>query len=521
MKTAEQLRLFETPPKSKLQLLSHEDLITYIEGQADIIQQMTKKISGLKKKIAEEEASRLSLQEKFLNIQDLMFGKSSEKVASLSTTVGSDIEAGDSNPKDKEKKKRVLLPSERYPNAELIERRVDLKEVPACRCCGEKLSDSGLTEDSEYIEKIPARYQVIREMKVKYSCKTCYGDMQTTPAISRIKPGSAYGDGTVIDVAVSKFCDLIPITRQVKMAERIGFPGLPHQSLIETTHYLAEFLKPIYRGIKQEVLDSRILYADETPHRMLEGHDKSNWYFWGFSSKTAAYFESHDTRSGDVSIEFMKHSKCEYLMSDVYSGYGRTATEVNQFRINENIPKLIKVYCNAHARRKFIEADAFKSESEFFVKKYQKIYQLEDQCKGQPNSEVLRIRSQMILIFEEMKPEALRNLAGYSTKSSIVKAYQYFLKNYVELTAFTQTDSVPIDNNHQERLLRNPVIGRKTWYGTHSIRGAETTSVLFSIIESCKLNHLNPRAYLAKTVSAMHAGEIPLTPAQFKAKNQG
>jgi transposase len=516
VETADQLKLFETPPKSKLQSLSQEDLIAYIEGQADIIQQMQKINQKLKRKIAQEELERLSLQEKYLNIQDLIFGKSSEKVASPSTTVGDDIDTDHPKNNPEKKKKRVLLPSERYPDAELIERRVELKEVPECKCCGKKLQDSGLTEDSEYIEKIPAQYKVIRERKVIYSCKSCYGDMQTTESIKRIKPGSAYGDGTIIDIAVSKYCDLIPITRQVKMAERLGFPGLPHQSLIETTHYLADFLRSVYIGIKNEVLRANVLYADETPHRMLEGHDKSGWYFWGFSSEIAAYFESHDTRSGDVSIEFIKNSKCEYLMSDVYSGYGRTETEVNQYRLSQNIPKLRKIYCNAHARRKFIEADAFKSESDFFIKKYQKIYLLYDQCKDQPPDEVLRIRAQMIPIFREMKAEANRNLLGFSSKSSIVKAYQYFLKNYNELTEFTKSSMAPIDNNHQERLLRNPVIGRKTWYGTHSVRGAETAAILFSIVESCKMNQVNPRTYLTEITSQIHAGHPALTPAQFK-----
>lgn len=473
-------------------------------------------VSELQRKVDDEKARALHLEEMFTSIQDMVFGKSSEKAASPETTVGADIEKPDQSPKSGNKKKRILLPSERYPDAELVERRVELSEIPDCSCCGEKLSDTGMTEDSEYIEKVPAKYVVIREKKVKYSCKSCYGDMKTTRAIPRIKPGSAYGDQTIIDVAVSKFCDLIPITRQVKIAERLGFSGLPHQSLIETTHHLAEFLKSVYLGIKKEVLDSQMLYADETPHRMLEGHDKESWYFWGFSSQNSAYFESHDTRSGDVSIEFMKNSKCEYLMSDVYSGYGRTTTEVNRFRMNQNIPKLTKIHCNAHARRKFIEADAFKAESEFFISRYQGIYQLEAQVAGKPPDEILQIRSKMIPVFEEMKAEAVKNLIGFSSKSSIVKAYQYFLKNYAEFVAFTESPIAPIDNNHQERLLRNPVIGRKTWYGTHSVRGAETAAILFSIIESCKLNKINPRTYLTQVSQMIHVGITPQTPAQFK-----
>jgi transposase len=513
----EQLNLLDTPPMDRFQILSKEQLITYIHGQQDIIEQIVRINKKLSDDIANERSKALCIQEQFLNIRDLVFGKSSEKVAPSETTVGDDIEeSDDSSLKNKDKKKRVLLPSARYPDAELIERRVELKEIPQCKCCGERLKDIGMTENSEYIEKIPARYQVIREQKVIYSCKSCYGDMQTTPAIKRVKPGSAYGDATIIDIAVSKFCDLVPITRQVKMAERLGFAGLPHQSLIETTHYLADFLRPIYLNIKNEVLASPVLHADETPHRMLEGDKTSNWCFWGFSSKNAAYFESHDTRSGDVSIEFIKNSKCEYLMSDVYSGYVRTAAAVNAHRMIQKIPIVQKIYCNAHARRKFIEAKTFKDESEYFIKKYQKIYFLEDQTKGKPPDEVLKLRSQMIPIFEQMKAQALARLNEFSLKSSIVRAYQYFLKNYDELIEFTKNEIAPIDNNHQERLLRNPVIGRKTWYGTHSVRGAETTAILFSIIESCKINKVNPRTYLSQVTHLIHSGHVPPTPAQFR-----
>ena len=74
----------------------------------------------------------------------------------------------------------------------------------------------------------------------------------------------------------------------------------------------------------------------------------------------------------------------------------------------------------------------------------------------------------------------------------------YFLKNYDGLTRFLINSELPIDNNPAERLLRSPVVGRKTWYGTHSKRGAETSAILFSLVGSCKLNQINPREYFKK-----------------------
>jgi hypothetical protein len=103
----------------------------------------------------------------------------------------------------------------------------------------------------------------------------------------------------------------------------------------------------------------------------------------------------------------------------------------------------------------------------------------------------------------------------FSRSSALEKAVRYFLQNYEEFTRFTLTADLPIDNNPAERLLRNPVIGRKTWYGTHSKLGAKTTAIHFTIIESCKLNKLNPREYLADTIAALHRKERPMTPFQY------
>jgi hypothetical protein len=115
-----------------------------------------------------------------------------------------------------------------------------------------------------------------------------------------------------------------------------------------------------------------------------------------------------------------------------------------------------------------------------------------------------------------MKERALADLAAYPAKSSLGRAMSYFLQNYAGLTRFLEDPALPIDNNPQERLLRNPVIGRKTWYGTHSKQGAETAAILFSLVESCKLSGLNPREYFRTLVADLHASRAPRTPAEFK-----
>lgn len=301
---------------------------------------------------------------------------------------------------------------------------------------------------------------------------------------------------------MSKYCDLIPIERYTAMASRQGLMGLPPNSLIELTHYLAAFVAPIVDKIKSEVLSDRILRADETPHRMMEQEVKKQWYLWGFSTLKGAYFECHASRSGDIAAAILKKSACLYLVSDVYTGYSKAVRLVNE----ERLEKIIEVFCNAHARRKFKE-ESDDIHSKFFIWCYKKIYHIESRNKD---------RDWQDRYFRAMKRKAEKIKDEYPRTHGMFKAANYFLSNYQGLTLFLEVEGLPIDNNHQERLLRSPVIGRKTWYGSHSILGAQTSAALFTVVESCKLVKINPRTYLEEMVKWLHQGKEVLTP--FEAK---
>ena len=218
-----------------------------------------------------------------------------------------------------------------------------------------------------------------------------------------------------------------------------------------------------------------------------------------------------------MAVEFLKDSRERYFVIDVFSGYSKAVKETNKIRQEDQRELLSNVYCNAHARRKFKESgEKYPDESQVFIELYAKIYRLEKIAKARPNSErKLRVRRLMKPLFEQMKVLAIEEVDAYSSKSKIAVAMKYFLRNYKELTLFVGISQLPIDNNRQESLLRNPVIGRKTWYGTHSERGAQTMAVLFSLVESCKLNKINPRKYFKKLIENLHQGLEPFTPVEF------
>jgi len=125
----------------------------------------------------------------------------------------------------------------------------------------------------------------------------------------------------------------------------------------------------------------------------------------------------------------------------------------------------------------------------------------------------------MRLYFKAMADMAQVLRGTVSDKSTLAKAIDYFLENYEELTRFLADAHLPIDNNISERQLRCPVVGRKTWLGTHSEKGAETTEILFTIFQSCNLAQVNASRYLSAVVEAILNGDPPFTPQEYSQMN--
>lgn len=484
--------------------LSKEDLLVYAQGERSIRLQLEGFVTELEERV-------VTLGGKFFRIKSKVFAPSSERSPKKRT--------GNREKGNTPRRTTSKLPSERYPNATIIEKHVTCEDLPSCSCCGDAMQDSGMTEVSEYLTVIPKQYIVVRQHRHKYRCGKCHGDIVTTPSIPRVIPGSSYSDEMIVDATLSKYCDLVPMERYTQMADRQGFPGLPPQSLIGVTMKLGEFLKGVYERIRAETLATKVLLADETYHRMLEGDDKAQWYLWGFLAKHACFYECHDTRSGDVASDVLKQSNCEVLLTDVFSGYKKAVREANVTRTERGEPLILAAYCNAHARRGFTageqDNESLPTEAQFMKAEYEKIYALNKETKDQQLERVIELRAKMRPHFEQMKKYAEENLEQVSNKSAVARAFNYFLNNYDGLTLFLTNPLVPIDNNPAERMLRSPVVGRKTWYGTHSKEGAETAAIHFTIVESCKLNDVNPRIFYAEVIKAIHEDKPIFTPKEL------
>jgi transposase len=515
--------LSENPKATRLDLMSREELIQRIAVMEFELQEVIRENYKFRNLQISESQLQLLMQEQIDELRAKMYGPSSERQKNpdeesskgLADATGIETTAE----AESATKPRVRLPSERYPNLPVRDELITQNPAPSCIVCGKEMEDSGMFEQSEQLTVIPKKYEIIRQQRVKFRC-SCQGCLVTTPLPERIIPGSSYSDEMIVDVALSKYCDLLPIDRYSAMAARGGVSDLPPQSLIELTHGFADFVSPVYKQIKNEIQEARVLQADETPHRMLEGSEKSQWYLWGFSTSKSCLFECRNTRSGDVASDFLLSSKCEVLLTDVYTGYGKAVRETNEKRLAAGKTGIVSsAYCNAHARRYFFKASPGYKEAQGYLDDYQEIYRLESQAKSQGPPGILEIRSQMRPLFEAMKKRAEQELPSYSEKSKYSKALRYFLENYPGLTLFLEDAEIPVDNNSQERLLRNHVVGRKTWYGTHSPRGAITAAILFTVVESCKLNKVNPREYFKILVEDLLTGRPTRTPAQFYSAN--
>lgn len=489
---------------TKIDQLTKEELSQKYHVVVDELTRVLKENYKLRNKNITDEQLNFLLQEQMADLRATIYGASSERYK---------------KPEDQRKEKsdpkpRIKQPSERYPKIPVREELVPFDEVPMCDACGKVMTDSGLTEESEQLNVIPKKFEIVRLIRPKFRC-SCHGCMKTPAVPLRMIEGSSYSDAMIIDVVASKYCDLIPMERYVQMAARGGLAGLPPQSLIELTHSFASFAYPVYERIRDEILRSRVIHADETPHKMLEGSETKSWYLWGFSTPTLCFLDCHDTRSGDIAIDILKDSKCEVLVSDVYGGYDRAIRLTNVQRQTNQQPVIKNANCNAHARRYFFKVRHSYPEAEFYLENYHQIYRLNADSKGKTAFEILEMRNQMRPRFEAMKLQVEKEISSYP-KGKYKTALNYFLENYIGLTTFLNDAEVSVDNNAQERLLRSHVVGRKTWYGTHSERGGKTAAVLFSIIETCKLNHVNPRIYLQNLVKDLLEGKNPYTPKEFK-----
>ena len=462
----------------------------------------------------------VQLQQQIEHLKQKIFGRSSERRKKKRTKQ----KLKDDSEENITSSRRTRLPSEQFPNARIQESLLEDATPPKCDQCAQSMTDSGMRETAERIEYQPAELYIQRTNRVRYHCKCCQVAPKTAALPERLAPGTSLGDSLLIQASISKFYDLIPTTRFAKILARTH-AAVSHNLLLKAQSLMAFVLLPVYRLIKQEIVSSRVVHADETIHRQLEDNNGHwRWYLWGFSNRNSIYFEIHDTRASAVSIGFMLDSQALFLVSDAYTGYERTIREVNELRQQKNIHLLQSCLCNDHSRRYFFYAHGELAEKALDV--YEQIYKIEGKVQKilkeplyqepENSQKALEIRQTADPLFNQIYDISCEILMDSPEKSLEATAAKYFLNHVKGLTLFLRHIELPISNALAERGIRDSVLLRKTALGNHSKAGAEEAAVQLSVMGSCKMAGVNPSEFLEFIRTKYLAKEPLLTPYQYK-----
>ena len=402
------------------------------------------------------------------------------------------------------------------PPAHLPREIVVLEPETACDCCGPGRRVKIGEDVSEVLEKVPVEHKVIRYVRPKYACRGCEKIVQAPAPDLVISKGMA-GPGLIADIAISKYCDGVPLYRQSAMLNRLGIE-VSRAAMAEWMGALAWWTKPIYDLIKLEVMRAPVLHTDDTPVKVLApGAGKTAtgrlWVYlvdeepWRGLRPSATFYRYSPDRKGERPEEDLADF-AGYLQADAYAPYEKMSAPQN------GAPsKIIHVACMAHARRHFFEAFE-KSQSPIAKEallRIQELYAIEREITGKPAHERLAVRqaraAPLLAAFKTWMEEKRQRI---SAKSDAAKALGYALDRWDALSRYASDGRLSIDNNPAERALRTIAISRKNFLFLGSDEGGRRAAIIYTLAQSAKLNGLNPHAYLAGVLDALARGHSNL-----------
>jgi transposase len=380
-------------------------------------------------------------------------------------------------------------------------------ENKACPCCASALHVIG-EDRAERLDVIRARFQVLVVRRPRYGCRACEGVVLQAPAPARLIEGGMPTEATVAHVVVAKYADHLPLYRQAQIYARQGV-RLDRSTLADWTGRAAFLLRPIHEHLLQTLKASPKLFADETTAPVLDpgrGRTKTGqlWAYarddrpWGGTDPPAVvYVYAPDRRAARPMAHLADFNGV--LQVDGYGGY-RTVAAKGAVRL---------AFCWAHVRRKFYDLAAagpapIATEA---LNRIQKLYEIETEIRGQtPDARQAARHLHTRPILEAFEPWLRARLETVSQKSKLAEAIRYALSRWEGLTLFLDDGRIEIDNNTVERAIRPLALNRKNALFAGSDGGAEHWAVLATLIETAKLNAIDPEAYLTDVITRIVQG---------------
>lgn len=393
------------------------------------------------------------------------------------------------------------------PELPTMERLFELAQAERkCKVCDGELTEmSGQFEESEVVTVVKRSFVVEHHRRQKYRCR-CNANVVTASSPPKLQAGGRYSLEFATEVAISKYLDHLPLERQVRMMRREGLT-IDSQTLWDQLNVLAHHLEPVYDELGERVLDSPVIHADETRWPLMGSNKKSSGTVWGVSSPEIAYYRMLPTKSTEDGRKLLGNFR-GIAVVDGYAVYETLARDGPDDDAARAEPQFRLAHCWAHVKRKFDEcSEHYPQACSEVLRLIGKLYEIEREIPGSfpgdEEAQTLRLR-----LREERSPPLLESIRQWAMsqhglpRSDFGRAVRYMLERWETLKVFVNNPLVPLDNNHAERALRGPVVGRKNHYGSRSKRGTEVASLFYTLCETAKLQGVEPRAYLLKAAYA-------------------
>jgi transposase len=380
----------------------------------------------------------------------------------------------------------------------------------ACPCCGGAVRKLG-EEVTESLERLPARWFVVQHVREKVSCRCCEAINEAPAPFHPIARGRA-GPNLLAEVVFGKYGLHLPLNRQSTCFAREGI-DLDVSTLADWVGAVAASLQPLTKAIEAHVRAAVRIHADETPVPVLAKGKTREGRLWtivrddrpfggphleGTGPPAAVFFYSPD-RSG-VHAERFLAGYTGIMQADAFSGFGRL------YKASRQPGPITEAGCWAHARRGFFElAELQKGPIAIAaVKRIDALFAIEREingCSAEQRRAVRNERSRPLI--EDLEAWLRAQRARLSAKSKTANAIDYLLKRWPAFTRFLDDGRVCLSNNAAERALRGVAIGRRNWTFAGSDEGGRRAAALYTLIETAKLNGIDPRAWLADVLARL------------------
>ena len=393
--------------------------------------------------------------------------------------------------------------------------RVVIAAPTNCPCCGStKLSKLG--EDvTETLEVVPRQWKVIQTVRERFSCRQCEAITQP-PAPFHVTPRGFAGPSLLAMILFEKFGQHQPLNRQSERYSREGV-DLSLSTLADQVGACAAALRPLHAVIEAHVLAAERLHGDDTMVPILAKGQTETGRVWvyvrddrpfGGKDPPAALFYASRDRTREHPERHLS-GYAGILQADAFDGY-------NRLYLPDRKPGLIvEALCWSHARRKFFEladiaANARRGKNAppispialEAVKRIDALFDIEREINGLTAEARLRARrKESAALVAGLEGWMRAERAKLSRHAAVAKAIDYMLTRWRAFTRFLHDGRICLTNNAAERALRGLALGRKSWLFAGSERGAERAASMYTLIQTAKLNNVDPQAWLADVLA--------------------